>query len=326
MAGEDQYFDHYKPSIAAAIIFVVLFSASTLSHTWQVWRRRTWYWIPFTIGGYCKLFLSSPALDFLHARLTSATVQIVGYACRTISSTQYPDSTLVPYILQSLLILLAPALYAASIYMVLGRIIRVTAGEKYALIRVTWLTKIFVTGDVLSFLVQCMGKNTLTSHLPQAITLMKGATGGAILASADTQDQRDRGELLITIGLIIQVIFFGLFILVSIHYNWRLRKEPTDASRATPVSWQFYLYILYATNGLIMVRSVFRLIEYVQGEDGALLSKEVYLYVFDAALMIITMAIFNWKHPSILIPAKVKGQAQDVEAGSDNFLMQQRSK
>lgn len=285
MASEDQYYEHYKPSIAAAIIFVVLFSASTLFHTWQVWRRRTWYWIPFTIGGY---------------------FQIVGYACRAISSTQYPDSTLVPYVLQYLLILLAPALYAASIYMVLGRIIRVTAGEKYALIRVTWLTKIFVTGDVLSFLVQCMG--------------------GGILASADTQDQRDRGELLITIGLIIQVVFFGLFILVSIHYNWRLRKEPTDASRATPVSWQFYLYILYATNGLIMVRSVFRLIEYVQGEDGALLSKEVYLYVFDAVLMIITMAIFNWKHPSILIPAKVKGQAQDVEAGSDNFLMQQRSK
>jgi hypothetical protein len=59
--------------------------------------------------------------------------------------------------MQSLLLLLAPALFAASIYMVLGRIIRLTDGEAYSLIRVSRLTKIFVAGDVLSFLVQSTG-------------------------------------------------------------------------------------------------------------------------------------------------------------------------
>ena len=42
--------------------------------------------------------------------------------------------------------------------MVLGRLIRFTEGENLAPIKARWLTKIFVCGDVLSFLVQSGGK------------------------------------------------------------------------------------------------------------------------------------------------------------------------
>lgn len=66
--------------------------------------------------------------------------------------------TLGPYIMQSLLILIAPALMAASIYMILGRIILLTDGEHHALIKRKWLTKTFVAGDVLSLLMQSSGE------------------------------------------------------------------------------------------------------------------------------------------------------------------------
>jgi RTA1 like protein. len=59
--------------------------------------------------------------------------------------------------MQSTLLLIAPALFAASIYMELGRIIIMVKGEQFALIRVNWMTKIFVAGDVLSFLMQASG-------------------------------------------------------------------------------------------------------------------------------------------------------------------------
>lgn len=59
--------------------------------------------------------------------------------------------------MQELLTLLAPALFAASIYMVLGRMITFVDGEHLAPIRVSRLTKIFVAGDVFSFLVQSSG-------------------------------------------------------------------------------------------------------------------------------------------------------------------------
>ena len=76
-----------------------------------------------------------------------------------ISSTQSPNWTTGPYIIQSLLLLLAPALLAASIYMVLSRMIKLTHGERYSPISTRWLTSVFVSGDVLSFLTQSGGIN-----------------------------------------------------------------------------------------------------------------------------------------------------------------------
>ena len=44
----------YDPSIAAAVIFVLLFASATGLHTYQMVRTRTWYFVPFVIGGFCK--------------------------------------------------------------------------------------------------------------------------------------------------------------------------------------------------------------------------------------------------------------------------------
>jgi hypothetical protein len=82
-----------------------------------------------------------------------------GYIGRIVAANENPNFTLGIYIWQTLLILLGPALMAASIYMVLGRLIRLLDGHKYALIRSTWMTKLFVSGDVLSFLAQGAGKS-----------------------------------------------------------------------------------------------------------------------------------------------------------------------
>ncbi|GME66094.1 Rta-like protein [Neofusicoccum parvum] len=269
----------YEPSLAAAIIFTVLFAGPTGLHLFQLWKYRTWSFIPFVLGGI---------------------FEIIGYAGRSAGAAEYPSCILVPYIFNILLPLVAPALFAASIYMVLGRIIRKTNGETLSLVRVSWLTKIFVLGDVLSFLVQVIG--------------------GVILANADSKTSIDRGQTFITIGLVIQLVFFGLFIVTSISYDMRLRKNSTEASRN--LSWETHIRILYISSALIVVRSIFRLIEYLQGHDGELLSNEIYLYVFDAALMLLVMIVFNWKHPAILIAPSTNIGTDDIEArNSDNFLM-----
>lgn len=86
------------------------------------------------------------------------SVECIGYIGRAISHTETPDWTLGPYLVQTLLLLVAPALFAASIYMELSRIIIAADGEGHALIKKKWLTKIFVIGDVISFFVQGGGK------------------------------------------------------------------------------------------------------------------------------------------------------------------------
>jgi hypothetical protein len=73
------------------------------------------------------------------------------------SRQQAPNLTLGPYVIQTLLLLVAPPLFAASIYMTLGRIITSVYGESYNLIKTRWLTKVFLTSDVVTFFVQLAG-------------------------------------------------------------------------------------------------------------------------------------------------------------------------
>lgn len=44
----------YYPSMAAAVIFIILFGTVTLLHTYHLFRTRTWFFIPMVIGAYCK--------------------------------------------------------------------------------------------------------------------------------------------------------------------------------------------------------------------------------------------------------------------------------
>lgn len=62
--------------------------------------------------------------------------------------------------------------------------------------------------------------------------------------------------------------------------------------------WRKHLRCMYATSLLIVVRSIFRAAEYLQGFDGYLLSHEAYLYGLDATLMLAMMVLFNLVHPS----------------------------
>lgn len=149
---------HYDPSVAAAVLFALLFAATSIRHLQLLIRTKTWAFIPFLLGCLCtRIGFPGRRTPFTDANPPRA-VETIGYAARAYSAKQTPDWTLMPYIIQSLLILLGPALFAGSIYMVLGRLIRVLDAQDYSLIRVQWLTKLFLLGDILSILGQGGGE------------------------------------------------------------------------------------------------------------------------------------------------------------------------
>jgi hypothetical protein len=53
--ADDWLIQRYKyiPSALAAILFAVLFALTTSLHAFQLVRWKTWYFIPFLIGGLC---------------------------------------------------------------------------------------------------------------------------------------------------------------------------------------------------------------------------------------------------------------------------------
>ncbi|KAF2684556.1 RTA1 like protein [Lentithecium fluviatile CBS 122367] len=264
-----KYF-RYDPSMVAAVLFIVLFLAITAIHIYQMIRTRVWIFIPFVIGGFFEW---------------------IGYIGRAICSTETPDWTLGPYIQQTLLLLIAPALYAASIYMMLGRIILLTDGEDHSMIPKRWLTKVFVTGDVISF-------------------MMQGAGGG--IMSGESISAIHTGEKIIIGGLVVQLLFFGFFVVTGATFHMRMKRHPTTKILSESLPWERQLYALYGASVLILVRSLFRLIEYAQGNDGYLISHEVFLYVFDAVLMFGVMAWLAWIHPSEITARLGQGKGRAV--------------
>jgi len=48
---------YYEPSMPAAIIFIVLFGLTTILHIAQMAATRTWFMIPFVIGGIRESFM-----------------------------------------------------------------------------------------------------------------------------------------------------------------------------------------------------------------------------------------------------------------------------
>ena len=122
-----------------------------------------------------------------------------------------------------------------------------------------------------------------------------------MLAGADTKSASDKGQIVIIIGLFIQLIFFGMFVIVAVVFHRRIYNNPTTASLKVTAPWKKLLIVLYISSGLIMIRSVFRVIEYIMGEDGELMAKEAYLYIFDSTAILFASILFNWFHPSAII-------------------------
>jgi len=110
----------------------------------------------------------------------------LGYVARYFS-TKDPNS-LMPYIAQSLFIILPPSLYAATLYMIFGRIVVLVNNPKASIIRPTRVTKIFVAGDVVAFLLQ--------------------SGGGGMMVQ---ESMADMGQMTMLGGLAVQLLFFGFF-------------------------------------------------------------------------------------------------------------------
>ncbi|KAF4455114.1 hypothetical protein F53441_2479 [Fusarium austroafricanum] len=206
--------------------------------------------------------------------LVGSLFEAIAFVSRAVSARESPNYTFGPCVLQNLLLLLGPTCYAASIYMGLGRYIRKLEGEQFSLLKPKWLTKVFLVGDIVSIALQ--------------------AVDGGKFVKVDTADNETTVESIVIAGLMVQLVFFTLFIALASSFHFRFLNNST----VQPYGWQKFMVVISVASALILVRSLFRMIEYVEGRDGELQSKEVYIYVLDAIPMAIVSIGFHVFHPS----------------------------
>lgn len=122
---------------------------------------------------------------------------------------------------------------------------------------------------------------------------------------------RDAGSNITIGGLVVQLLFFGFFVIVTTVFHFRISRQPTSKSQSDrdhtrgdgwkQRNWFTILIGLYIVSFLILVRSVFRLVEYKEGYNGYTMTHEVFMYIFDGLLMLIAMAVMNVCHPAEIL-------------------------
>ncbi|KAH8148533.1 uncharacterized protein LAJ45_07244 [Morchella importuna] len=270
------YYD-YNPSRTLAIIATALYATTCTLHILQVARYRAWYFSVIIVAGLMETF---------------------GYATRVLSQADVFSRGL--FIAQFSLVVLAPVLIAAASYILFGRLLEtVLPGGRNARslgVPARWVTWIFLTGDITSFVLQGIGAG-----------IMSGASGGTNMKKMNT------GRDVMLTGLAVQIVTFGFFIAATVRFDFKSRSLAT-LGLARP-RWRILLWALYASSVLIMVRSCYRVAEFSQGWTGYLASHEVYFYCLEALPMFPCFVIFNIFHPSRLLDTVGKEDVV-VEEGS----------
>jgi hypothetical protein len=128
------YINSYTPIFALALFATVIFLLSFLTHTYQVWRYRSWY------------FTTVPVALIL---------EVVGYIFRTLSAHVDPYR-LIFFILQYFFIVTAPVLLSAGIYTILSVMIN-RVGRQYSPLPPNWILGVFITCDTVATIVQITG-------------------------------------------------------------------------------------------------------------------------------------------------------------------------
>ncbi|KAJ7926256.1 RTA1 like protein-domain-containing protein [Mycena leptocephala] len=263
LAAEAKTEPLFVPAVAPALVGLALYALSGLVHWIQFFRIGQRFMLPLPIG---------------------MTMMAIGFAIRILVHNS--PTSLGLNIGTTLLILLSPCLFLALDYVILGRLAGLFGPEvssKAMFISPARVATIFVWSDVGTFFIQAIGGSMTTSSKIATINL---------------------GNKIVLVGLGVQLASFGLFTTLMIVFGFRVRTQFPHVWRATgnqsfapfskdPVSdWHILYYTLCLSCVSILIRSIFRLAEFIQGHQGYISSHEVFFYCFDSLSLWIAMTLY----------------------------------
>ncbi|KAG8990458.1 hypothetical protein FRB94_000290 [Tulasnella sp. JGI-2019a] len=289
----------YVPTLGVCILFVALFSITTLAHVYQAFRYRVKkWWIP-TVA-------------------TCGLVEVIGWSGRIWGSQNIWGQN--PYIMQIVCTIFAPSFMTAAFFVTFVRIVTII-GPEYSRLSPRIYTALFVGVDVIALVIQSIG--------------------GGMAASANTAQGSESGSHVMVGGIILQMAAITIYSLTGIEYFWRVFTErplrarnvagsqeaPSLPQSETPTldtaaaekskyvsasghrgtdnltpNVKLMLWGLTIATVLILIRSVYRTIELLDGWGGPIITNQVLFDTLDGVPVFLAMVTLNVLHPGRLIP------------------------
>jgi hypothetical protein len=214
-------------------------------------------------------------------------VYMTGWILRCLSSYHPGNKNL--YLAQTVLVLAGPPIYSAAEYNILGRLMRYV--PMHAAINPTRIVIFFV-------------------YVGAAVEGLTVAGAARMGAAGENQALLKSGAVLVAIGTTMQAAVELVFVAMIAQLHYRCVKSNMNTRNVRNVC-----IMLYGTSTLVLLRCIFRGIEKFATADvvktgtcGALcrtvIRNEWYLYVFEAAPMVVYTYWLNFMHPAMFLPRK----------------------
>ncbi|KAK9896210.1 RTA1-domain-containing protein [Cystobasidium minutum MCA 4210] len=295
---------NYSVTECTCVLFVVLFGISSALHLVQAILSRRW----FMLG---TIFIC-------------AITETLGWSGRlwaSISTQWLPTngghfaSNDTAFLMQISTLIFAPAFLAAFWYITLGYLIRFL-GPQYCRFNPTFYSVIFVLGDLASLIVQAIGGGQAS-----AAETLQGANDGARVMYSG-----------VAVQLVVMVAYCILLaeFVVRFFYDkpvkpfriWKTKPaiavpkgvvSPADIKRA-----KILVGAMVFSTVLIFIRSIYRIIELVDGWTGPIISNEALFCTLDGLMVFLATAVFNVIHPMWYLPRKTDDHFYETEKFGDD--------
>ncbi|KAK5808233.1 RTA1 like protein-domain-containing protein [Linnemannia elongata] len=262
----------YQPHVAANIAFGLIYAILGGIFSWRIHRHKNKWALCLPIG---------------------AVASAIGFFCRPAID---PKNLIVPlFVFQNILVIATPSAFLAFNYMLYGRLITAidpqfgTDGSqsrmeksRYSFIPPRIVGRAFIWSDISTFLIQV-------------------AAGSMLGNAGDNLSLANIGDKLFLVGVCAQGASYSLFSVLFSMALGRLISERRKARMGFDRNTVVIFSGLYFSSLFIIIRSVYRIIEFVQGHDGYLISKEVFLFVLDAVPLIFAIGIWAIVWPPVLL-------------------------
>ncbi|KAG1836065.1 RTA1-domain-containing protein, partial [Suillus subluteus] len=273
---------------AIAFGFVLLVA---LIQTYQITYKGAKWMLPMVLGKY--------------STSQSYTFYVIGFGFRF--ALHYNPDSLGIYIAEYLMIVLSPCFFVATNYVLLGRLAREINCVHRVLLPVRRLTLIFVSSDVITFVIQAAGASITTS------TVYSSALTGLHVS------------LIISIrfflaGLVLQLVSVSLFCVIYARFLYKVHaEEQTIWMRDSKQYWNSDWRTLAAAAAVscigILIRSCYRVVEVAQGFHGSLSSSETAFYLGDTLPLCVAIVIYVPFWPGRFITANLAPSFNELQNG-----------
>lgn len=272
----------YVPTEWICILFLVLYSISTILHLGQALKFRLWWMIPTaTLAGI---------------------LEIVGWSARLWSS-QNPR-LLTPFEMQLVGTVVAPTPLVAANFIILGRIIN-QVGPQYCRLTPKIYTIIFCCFDVACLIVQALGGATAARAVSQGTD---AATGANIML----------GGIAAQLFAIVVYVTLASEYFLRLKFNAPFRQVDEShlsekGQGAVSKNLRILIYAMSFCTLCIFIRSVYRTVELAGGWFGPVITTQRYFDWLDGGMVTLAIYTLNFFHPGIWLNKSVPTVRDDEE-------------